>query len=150
VVTKYETTLEDATQQTVTVDAKIKLTHHMDTKYEAHLEEEDVSKAYDRMAAVSTTDDAQHHLMHGQSIPRAFFINKALPEVCIIQRGDATSLIDPTSTNIKMKTKGETRRGLQFLHISNNMPRQSGPLLLPGGPRCPMPPRRKRRGNPMC
>jgi hypothetical protein len=96
VVTKYETTFEDATQQTVTMDMKIKLTHHMDTKYEAHLEEEDVSEAYDRMAAMSTTDDAQHQLMHGQSIPRAFFMNKALPEA-----------------------KEETKRGLQFLHISD-------------------------------
>ena len=80
-------------QQTVTMNAKIKLTHHMDTKYEAHQDEEDVSKAYDRMAAMSTTNDAQHQLMHGQSIPRAFFMNKALPEA-----------------------KEETKRGLQFLY----------------------------------
>jgi hypothetical protein len=63
------------------------------TKYETHLEEEesvdtymnnadsthqqDVTKTYGSMTAVSTTDDAQHQLMHGQSIPRAFFMNRA-------------------------------------------------------------------------
>jgi hypothetical protein len=47
-VTKYETTFEEAMQQTVTMNAKIELTHHvaeynamhMDTKYETNLEEE--------------------------------------------------------------------------------------------------------------
>jgi hypothetical protein len=149
VVTKYETTFEEAMQQTVTMDVKIELTHHMAeydamhmvTKYETHLEEEesvatymnnadsthqqDVTKAYERMTAVSTTDDAQHQLMHGQSIPRAFFMNKALPEA-----------------------KEETKRGLQFLHITDNLPRQSGTIAVARRP--PMPPRRKRRGNPMC
>jgi hypothetical protein len=141
------THLQEATQQTVAMDAKIELTHyvaeyntmHMDNKYKTHLEEEesvdaymdnansthqqDVTKVYERMAAVVTTDDAQHQLMHGQSIPRALFINKALPEVYIIQRGDAISLIDTTSTTVEMKAKEETKRGLQFLHISDNMPR---------------------------
>jgi phosphoribosylaminoimidazole-succinocarboxamide synthase len=86
-VARYETSLEEATPQTVTMDVKIELTHHvaeynamhMDTKYEIHLEEEgcvdtymnnadsphqqDVTKTYPWTAAVSTTDDAQHRLM---------------------------------------------------------------------------------------
>jgi hypothetical protein len=105
-------------------------TVHVVTKYETHLEgegsvntyvnnadsthQQDVTKAYDRMAAVSTADDTQHQLMPGQSIPRAFLMNKALPEA-----------------------KEETKRGLQFLHISDNMPRQSGTIAVARRP--PMP-----------
>jgi hypothetical protein len=149
IVTKYETTFEEAMQQTVTMDAEIELTHHMAeydvmhmvTKYETNLEEEesvdtyknnadsthqqDVTKAYERMAAVSTTDDAQHQLMHGQSIPRAFFMAKALPEA-----------------------KEETKRGLQFLHISNNMPRQSGTIAVARRPPMPDATPKKKEGQP--
>jgi hypothetical protein len=64
--------------------------------------------------------------MHGQSIPRAFFINKARPEVYTIQRGVANSIIDPTSSNIEMKNKEETKRSLQFLHSSDYVSRHTG------------------------
>jgi hypothetical protein len=108
ITTADSTHLQEATQQTVAMDAKMELTHyvaeyntmHMDNKYETHLEEEESVDAYMDNANSThqqdVTDDAQHQLMHGQSIPRAFFINKALPEVYIIQRGDAISLIDTT------------------------------------------------------
>ena len=71
---------------------------YMDDANNTH--QQDVTKAY------KTTDDAKHQMMCGQSIPRAFFINQTLTE---------------------MKTEEEeTIRGLQFLHISDNVPKQSG------------------------
>jgi hypothetical protein len=168
-------------QQTVTMDAKIELTHHvaeydarhMDTKYETHLEEEktndtksvdtymnnaemladsthlqDMNEAYPKMATVSTTDDAQHCLIYGQSIPRAFFINKALPEVFVIQTGDAISLIYSTSAIIKMEAKEETKRGIQFLHISDDMPRRSGTITVARRPHMPDAALKKKKKEP--
>jgi hypothetical protein len=131
VITKYET-FEEEMQQTVTMNAKIKLTNHMaeckamhmDTKYDS-THQQDVPKAYDKIAAVSTADDAQHQLMPGQSIPRAFFMNKALP-----------------------KTMEETKRGLEFLHISDNMPRQSGTIGVARRPPMPDAPLKEKEGEP--
>jgi hypothetical protein len=134
-IAKYETHQQNVTK----VCSKMADNAHLQVrKYETHLEEEESVDTYmddannthqqDVPKAYETADDAQHLLMHEQSIPRAFFINKALPEVCTIQRKDATSLSDPTSTNIEMKAKEETKRGLQFLHISDYVSRQSGTI----------------------
>jgi hypothetical protein len=82
-------------------------------------------------------EDPQRRLIHGHSIPRAFFINKALPEVVVIQTGDAISLIDPTSAIITMDAKDKTKRGIQFLHISDDMPRQTGTVAVARRPPVP-------------
>ena len=106
-------------------------------KYETLLEEEESANTYmddadntrqkDMTKPYEPTDVAQHLLMHGQSIPRAFFINKALHEVYTIQRGVANSIIDPTSSNIEMKNKEETKRGCDITHVL--FPEHCVPLL---------------------
>jgi hypothetical protein len=89
-VTKYETHQQGVTKicsklaDNTHLEEEESVDTYMDDANDTH--QQDVTKAY------KTTDDAQHLMMCGQSISRAFFINKALPEVCIIQRGDATSL----------------------------------------------------------
>jgi hypothetical protein len=127
--TKYETTFEKTIQQTAPMDAKIK-TQLKETTYETDrrgttddaemladkTHQRGMYEAYKKEAAVSrtTTDDdlqnnnAQCRLMCGNSIPREFFNNQALPEVVINQ----------------------TDHQLDW--------------PLPGGPLCPMPPRRRR------
>ena len=137
---------------------------HMDTKYETNLEEvenddtervdtnmdnavmladsthqQGMNEAYSKKAAVSitTTNDAQCHLIHEHSIPRAFFINKALPEVFVLQTGNAISLIGPTSVIIQVEAKDKTKRGIQFLHISDDMPRQTGTVAVARRPPVP-------------
>jgi hypothetical protein len=81
----------------------------MDDAINTH--KQDVTKAD------KTTDDAQHQMMCGQSIPWTFFINQTLTE---------------------MKTEEEeTIRGLQFLHISDNIHKQSGTIDVAKRP--PMP-----------
>jgi hypothetical protein len=148
--TEYETNLEKAMQQTAPMDEKIAThleevknddTESVDTDTAEMLadstHQQGMNEAYPKKAAVSTTDDAQRRLIHGHSIPRAFVINKALPEVVVIQTGDAISLIDPTSAIITMDAKDKTKRGIQFLHISDDMPRQTGTVAVARRPPVP-------------
>jgi hypothetical protein len=68
--------------------------------------------------------DAQYQLMSGQSTPRVLFGNKARPE-----------------------TMEKTKRGLEFLHISDNMPRQSGTIAVAKRPLTPDAPLKEKEGE---
>jgi hypothetical protein len=114
-VAKYETHQQDVTKiyskmtDNTCLEEEECVDAYMDDAITAH--KQDVTKAY------KTNDDAQHQMMCGQSIPRAFFINQTLTE---------------------MKTEEEeTIRGLQFLHISDNIQKQSGTIDVAKRP--PMP-----------
>jgi hypothetical protein len=89
--TKYETNFEKAMQQTAPMDEKIEThleevknddTESVDTNTDNaemladSTHQQGMNEAYPKKAAVSstTTDDAQRRLIHGHSIPRAFFI----------------------------------------------------------------------------
>jgi hypothetical protein len=65
--------------------------------------DEEFATTHAKYNSTHKQDDAQYQLIH--SIPRVLFGNKACP-----------------------KTMEETKRGLEFLHISDNMPRQSGTI----------------------
>ena len=163
--TKYETTINEAPQQTVTMEVKIELTHcgaeynamNMDTKYETN--QQDVTKTCSGMADNAHLQVGNREASHGVGDNAIHMDNKyeelvttdtlanydvelATADTFATQGGElvaadtalaahdeksaaAISLIDPTSTTIEMKAKGETKRGLQFLHISDNMPRRS-------------------------
>ena len=114
-VAKYETHQQDVTEiyskmaDNSRLEEEESADAYMDDANDAH--QQDVTKVY------KNTDDAKHQMMCGQSIPRAFFINQTLTE---------------------MKTEEEeTIRGLQFLHISDNVPKQSGTIDVAKRP--PMP-----------
>ena len=102
-------------------------------------------KANPMEAAVSrtTTDDdpqdnnAQCRLICGNSIPREFFINQALPEVLINQARVVISLIGSTSATIRMDVKNKTKRGIEFLHIIDGVPRQTGTVAIARRPSVP-------------
>jgi hypothetical protein len=112
--------------------------------YETYQEEEE-DKAYPKNAAVSSTttnddpqnNNAQCRLMCGNFIPREFFINQALPEVLINQTGVVISSIDSTSAIIRMDVKDKTTRGIEFLHILNGVPRQTGTVDIARRPAVP-------------
>jgi hypothetical protein len=81
--------------------------------------DEEYATTHAKYDSTHQQDDAQHQLMLGQSIPRASFMDKAFPN-----------------------TVEEAKRGLEFLDISDNMPRHSGTIAvarrapMPGNPRC--------------
>jgi hypothetical protein len=60
----------------------------------------------------------------------------------------AIGLINPTSTTIEMEAKGETKGGLQFLHISDNMARRSETNTVTRRPLMPDAALKKKEGGP--
>jgi hypothetical protein len=102
---------------------------HQQSMYEADPMKAAVSK--------TTTDfdpqnnNSQYRLMCGNfTVPREFFINQALPEVLINQTGVVISLIGSTSAIIRMDVKDKTKRGIEFLHIIDGVPRQTGTVAI--------------------
>jgi hypothetical protein len=108
---------------------------HYDIQFDADHDEEHAAALADYAEEFATThakynsthkqDDAQYQLTSGQPIPRVLFGNKARP-----------------------KTMEETKRGLEFLHISDNMPRQSGTIDVAKRPMMPDAPLKEKEGEP--
>jgi hypothetical protein len=158
--TKYETNFDKAMQQTALIDEKYEThleevknddTESVDTNMDNaemladSTHQQGMNEAYPKKAAVSRTttdvdpqnDNAQCRLIHGNSIPREFFINKALPEVFVNQIGDVISLNGSTSAIIRMDVKDKTKRGIEFLHIIDDVPRQTGTVAIARRPSVP-------------
>jgi hypothetical protein len=163
--TEYETNLEKAMQQATPMGEKIK-TNLEEVKNDDEesvntntdnagmlaksTHQQGMNKAYPKKAAVpgTTTDDAQCRLIHGHSIPRAFFINKALPEVVAIQTGAAIRMSGPTPAVITADAEDKTKRGIQFLHISDKMTRQTGIVAIARRAPVPNAASRKKKEEP--
>jgi hypothetical protein len=78
--TKYETNFEKAMQQTAPMNESVDTNTDNAVMLADSTHQQGMNEAYSKKAAMSrtTTNDAQCHLINEHSIPRAFFINKAV------------------------------------------------------------------------